>query len=98
MRGNELSIIAETPPIGIPHRWLNPAGIADFDGDGVADLAIPSLDRRSLRFIALKGGAREIARKALPSPAVADFSIGQEAGKPVVIIGLGGGRTVKVRP
>lgn len=154
VRGNELSIVAETPPIGIPHRWLNPAGIADFDGDGrldiayvqmphvlgrlrvwtlgpkgleeiasventsnhaagspslalaavadfdgdgVADLAIPSLDRRSLRFIAFKGGAREIARKALPSPAVADFSIGREAGKPVVIVGLGGGRTVKVR-
>jgi hypothetical protein len=34
-----LEIAAETPPIGQPFRWLNPAGVADFDGDGVLDLA-----------------------------------------------------------
>jgi hypothetical protein len=34
-----LEIVAETPPIGQPFRWLNPAGVADFDGDGVLDLA-----------------------------------------------------------
>ena len=33
-------VIAETPPIGTPHRWLNPAGIADFNGDGKQDIAI----------------------------------------------------------
>jgi hypothetical protein len=35
-----LEIVAETPPIGQPFRWLNPAGVADFDGDGVLDLAL----------------------------------------------------------
>ena len=40
IRGNELQIIAETPPIGIPFRWLNPAGFGDFDGDGQIDIAL----------------------------------------------------------
>jgi hypothetical protein len=33
-------IIGETPPIGRPNAWLNPAGIADFDGDGATDIAL----------------------------------------------------------
>ena len=35
-----MKIIAETPPIGHAHAWLNPAGIADFDGDGTTDIAL----------------------------------------------------------
>lgn len=31
--------LAETPPIGQSHRWLNPAGAADFDGDGKIEIA-----------------------------------------------------------
>jgi hypothetical protein len=33
-------IVAETPPIGRPNRWLNPAATADFDGDGRTDVAL----------------------------------------------------------
>ena len=31
--------VAETPPIGRANRWLNPAGAADFDGDGAVEVA-----------------------------------------------------------
>ena len=34
-----LRIVAETPPIGRPNRWLNPVGAGDFDGDGRAEVA-----------------------------------------------------------
>jgi hypothetical protein len=151
--GDKLRIVAETPPTGAANTWINPAGIADFDGDGkldiayvqmphvlgrlrlwtmqsgklveiasmpdtsnhmagsrdiglaavadfdgdgTKDLAIPSLDRRWLRFISFKGGARELLRRPLPSPAVSDFGLEIANGKPVVVVGLGGGRKVKV--
>ncbi|MBX2824884.1 MAG: VCBS repeat-containing protein [Gammaproteobacteria bacterium] len=35
----ELKEIAATPAIGTANRWLAPAGIADFDGDGTIDIA-----------------------------------------------------------
>lgn len=47
--GDVLKLKAKTPFIGRPHRWLNPAGIADFDGDGrveVALVAMPHLIKR----------------------------------------------------
>lgn len=33
------TIVAETPPIGRANAWRNPAGIADFNGDGSTDIA-----------------------------------------------------------
>jgi hypothetical protein len=33
------SIVAESTPIGHANAWRNPAGIADFDGDGSTDIA-----------------------------------------------------------
>lgn len=35
-----LKRVARTPFIGTAHRWLNPAGIADYDGDGLKEIAI----------------------------------------------------------
>lgn len=153
VKGDRLVIVAETPPTGSPRTWLNPAAIADFDGDGrldiayvqmphvlgrlrvwtlrggrlveiaslpdvsnhvagsprlglavaadfdgdgIADLAIPSLDRKTLRFITFKGGARELRRKPLPSPAVSDFRLEKDGAKPVVVVGLAGGRSVRI--
>ena len=99
VRGDGLEIIAETPPIGEHFRWLNPAGIADFDGDGLADLAIPSFDRRSLRVLGFRNGrVREIDRIALPAGAAEDFELVQRHGRTAVRVGLNGGRSVVVTP
>ena len=44
-----LEQFANSPAVGVPHRWLNPVGIADFDADGEADIAVvetPHLGRQ----------------------------------------------------
>ena len=37
---DELKLLAQTPYIGTPNRWLNIAGIEDFDGSGSASIAL----------------------------------------------------------
>jgi hypothetical protein len=37
--GKNLKELARSPPAGSTFRWLNPVGVADFDGDGKLDLA-----------------------------------------------------------
>ena len=37
---DRLQRLAESPPIGTPHRWLNPIGVADFDADGQPEVAV----------------------------------------------------------
>lgn len=63
--GGRLRRVAATPFIGAPHRWLAPAGIADFDGDGRVEIAY--VDRphlaRELVFVRLSGDRlEEVAR------------------------------------
>jgi len=38
--GGELTLLAQTPYIGTPNRWLNIAGIDDFDGSGLSSIAL----------------------------------------------------------
>lgn len=40
LRDNALKLLAQTPYIGTPNRWLNIAGIDDFDGSGSASIAL----------------------------------------------------------
>lgn len=54
----EITLKAQTPFIGRPFRWLNPAGIADYTGDSQLDIALvqkPHLSKR-LEFWTLKNG------------------------------------------
>ncbi|MEG3617836.1 VCBS repeat-containing protein [Magnetovibrio sp. PR-2] len=39
VREDRLKVLAQTPHIGRPNRWLNPIGMGDFDGDGENELA-----------------------------------------------------------
>jgi hypothetical protein len=148
-------VVAETPAIGHPQRWLNPAAVGtfqgdgkpaialvktphldgvlqvwaydgsklvlrneaagytnhvfgspaqelaaavDLDGDGVPELAIPTLDRGSLAILSLKGGIKELRRIALPAKAamgVAALGSGRTAH---ILVGLEDGRVVDIRP
>lgn len=36
---NKIQPVGEAYPIGLSHRWLNPVGAADFDGDGLTEVA-----------------------------------------------------------
>ena len=147
-----IAIAAQTPFIGQRNRWLNPAGIADFDGDGrlevalvqmphlvqrlelwrlergqlarvaalddvsnhrlgtpqqslavvadfdgdaIADLAIPDGARRVIRLLRFAGSAEEIARLPLPGEAVGDL---RQAAPDAFTVRLSDGRRLTVAP
>ncbi len=154
-RRGKYEIVAETPPLGAPHRWLDPAGIADFngdgkrsialvrqphvigslelwswrggdlhkaaelpdianhiagtraidmaavadfDGDGVADIAAPSFDCSRLRIVSFAPQPREIANVPLPAKAVTNLAlIAETAGPPAIALGLADGSLAVIR-
>jgi len=86
-----LRIIAETRPIGIPHRWLNPVGVGDFDGYGgneVARVKTPHIGG-SLEIYALEKGRLRLKGEIR---SFSNHSIGErELGKAAVIDADGDG-------
>jgi hypothetical protein len=153
-RHGNYEVIAETPPLGQPNLWLDPAGIADFtgdgkpkialvrqphavgmlelwawrngnlqklaempgfanhiagsrdidmsavadfDGDGKPDLALPSFDRTHLRIVSFAPGAHEIANVPLPAKAATNLALTPGGkGPPLVVLGLEDGSLVTV--
>lgn len=76
VRGDSFGLIAATAALP-HHRWLAPAGVADFDGDGRVEIAY--VDRphllRDLVFVRLEGTRLvEVARL----PGVTNHRIGQD--------------------
>ena len=94
-----LKEIASFPGVSNHVAGSNAQGLsvaADFDGDGIADLAIPTRDRRSLLFISFRGAPHLIGQATLPRPAASNFALVHVNGRPAVEVGLAGGGTVQV--
>ena len=73
-----MKIIAETPPIGHAHAWLNPAGIADFDGDGTSDIALVR-QPHVLGLLQLWSWQNQQLKKVAEVPDVSNHFIGSRA-------------------
>lgn len=56
--GDELRLVAEGPARLTAFRWLNPVGVADFDGDGAPEVAYVETPHIGgvLRVLSLEGG------------------------------------------
>lgn len=70
--------VASTPHIGRAYRWLAPAGIADFDGDGQNDIAYvetPHLGK-ILKIVTLKGD--QLVPIVEPKSGFSNHSIGED--------------------
>lgn len=82
-------------------RAIDMSAAADFDGDGVADMAVPSLDRGRLRLVAFapkESPPREIASIALPAKAVTNLGlVTVKSGPPAIAVGLADGSLVVIR-
>ncbi len=81
-------------------RTTGMATVADMDGDSIADLILPSLDRRSIRVISLAGGqAAEPYRIDLAAEIVTRIGAYTIKGRPrpVICVGLADGTIILLR-
>jgi FG-GAP-like repeat len=153
-RRDRYQIIAETPPLGAAHRWLDPTAIGDFTGDGkvsialvrqphvigmlelwtwsngtlhksgeitdspnhiagtsaigmsavadfnddgVPDIALPSLDRKQLRIVSFAPQPHEIASVPLPAKAQTNIGLMHDGTALVIVVGLSDGSIAVLR-
>ena len=76
---------------------LDMAVIADFDGDGLADIAVPDATRQAIRILSFRGGqVAEPSVIALPAPVATEIAaIAAAPGKrPLLLMGLENGELV----
>jgi hypothetical protein len=101
-RDGGLVLLADTDDVSnhvFGSRHLRLSAIADFNGDGIADIAVPSSDRRRVRFLSFANGRfAELGEAGLQAPASEDFELATVDGKPAVRIGLASGRGLTIAP
>ncbi len=107
VREGRLELLAETSPIGQAHRWLNPVGVGDFDGDGQREIAYVETPHIGgiLRIVALKDGRltevaaqhgfsnHAIGSRALRLSAIFDFD---DDGRDDILIPVQGRRQLRI--
>jgi len=99
-RDNDLRKTAELPDAAnhiAGTRAVDMATVADFNGDNIPDIAIPSRDRTRLRIVSFSPSAREIASVALPAKAATNLGLLRSVMAPAVAVGLADGSLVVVR-
>ena len=81
--GDDLRLVAEGPQRLTAHRWLNPVGIADFDGDGTVEVAYVETPHLGgiLRIVSLKDGrlVEEVSAAGFSNHALGSRELGLSA-------------------
>ena len=82
----------------IGSRNLDLSVVADADGDGIADLALPDATRRALKITTVKDGKiSTLATIQLPDEIVHNMTWVADSAGPIYLLGLRDGSLVAIR-